>query len=191
MIILGIDPGSRITGYGVIKQVARQLTYVDSGCIRMANNDLLATRMLHIFEGITEVIRQYQPQIGAIEQIFMHQNVSAALKLGEARGTAIAAMAQGGVTVSEYTARQIKQSIVGYGAASKAQVQYMVRANLNLSFTPLPDAADALAIALCHAQMHQNNTNIIALSANNSALTPELMKALATRSYKSKRRRRK
>lgn len=149
-IILGIDPGSRVTGYGVIQCDGGKHTYLDSGCVRLQGENI--TERLHqIFVGLSEVIRMYQPEEAAIEQVFMHQNPGAALKLGQARGAAIVAVVPHSIPMAEYSARQVKQAVVGYGAAKKEQVQQMVRCLLNLSGTPQADAADALAIALCHA----------------------------------------
>ncbi|MFM2321969.1 MAG: crossover junction endodeoxyribonuclease RuvC [Pseudomonadota bacterium] len=154
-IILGIDPGSCITGYGVIETEGSQLTYLDSGCIKVANSPF-SQRLEKIFTGIQDVLKQYQPSEAAIEQVFFHINPNAALKLGQARGAALVAVACAKLLVSEYSARQVKQSVVGYGAANKQQVQHMVRVLLNLSHTPTADAADALAIAVCHAQVRQS-----------------------------------
>ncbi len=150
-VILGIDPGSRITGYGVIKVEGNHHRYITSGCIRI---DLTSfdERLAQIFNGIRSIMHSYSPHEAAIEQVFMHKNPGAALKLGQARGAAIVAMTYSGIQVSEYSAREVKQSVVGYGAAKKEQVQHMVKTLLNLSATPQVDAADALAIALCHAQ---------------------------------------
>nr|WP_086940185.1 crossover junction endodeoxyribonuclease RuvC [Thaumasiovibrio occultus] len=154
-VILGIDPGSRVTGYGVIRQRGRELEYLGSGCIRTAA-DNLATKLGQIYAGVSEVITQFQPDEFAIEQVFMARNADSALKLGQARGSAIVAAVNGGLPVSEYAARLIKQAVVGTGAADKAQVQHMVTSVLKLSATPQADAADALAVAICHA--HTNKT---------------------------------
>ena len=146
--ILGIDPGSRITGYGVITSGEGQPRYVACGCIRVTANDL-HSRLQEIFSGISTVMQEYQPQHAAIEQIFMHRNPGGALKLGQARGAAI--VATNGIDLAEYSARQVKQAVVGYGAATKEQVQHMVQQLLGLTQSPQADAADALAVALCHA----------------------------------------
>ena len=154
-IILGIDPGSRFTGYGVIKQENRQLTYLGSGCIKaLSQGEDLASRLQTIFAGVSEIIIQFKPDMFAIEQVFMGVNPGGALKLGQARGAAIVAATNTGLTISEYSARQIKQAVVGTGAADKAQVQHMVKTILKLPGTPQADAADALAVALCHAHSH-------------------------------------
>jgi crossover junction endodeoxyribonuclease RuvC len=146
-IIIGIDPGSRITGYGVIRCEGNQNFYLDSGCLRITAENT-GDRLTQVYIGIRDIVQQHQPQEAAIEQIFMHQNPGSALKLGQARGAAIVALS---LPISEYSARQVKQSVVGYGAAKKEQVQHMVKRLLNLSHDLQADAADALAIALCHA----------------------------------------
>ena len=151
-IILGIDPGSRVTGYGIIKEEGRKLQYVDSGCIRTSDG-ALSQRLLEIFNGICQLMDEYSPDEVAVEEIFMHQNPSSALKLGHARGVAIVACASHRVKVSEYAAREVKQSLVGYGAAQKTQVKQMVVNLLMLTSAPQSDAADALAIAICHSHM--------------------------------------
>lgn len=155
-IILGIDPGSRITGYGVIRIERSRHHYLASGCIRMKDVSV-ASRLSQIFQGIRQITEEHQPHEVAIEQIFMHRNPNSALKLGQARGVAIVAASLHGVPIAEYSARQVKQSVVGYGAAEKVQVQHMVRTLLNLSGLPQADAADALAIALCHANSRMLN----------------------------------
>ena len=159
-IILGIDPGSRITGYGIIKQSKNQLSYVASGCIRTGKGDL-ASRLLMIHDGIRQIIAEYSPTTTAIEQVFMHQNANAALKLGHARGVAMVVMAAHCLDIAEYSARQIKQAVVGYGAASKEQVQTMVLSILGLAGKPQADAADGLAVAICHAHMQQGLTHYL------------------------------
>lgn len=152
-IILGIDPGSRITGYGLIKEANRQLVYIDSGCIRTSPTQELSQKLLQIYDGICELMDRFSPDEVAIEQVFMHQNPNSALKLGHARGVAMVAAASHRVKVSEYSAREIKQTVVGYGAAEKAQVSHMVVSLLALNKPPQSDAADALAIAICHSHM--------------------------------------
>lgn len=151
-IILGIDPGSRITGYGIIKEEKRKLIYIDSGCIRTADGDL-GGRLLQIYDGICLLMDKFFPDEVAIEEVFMHKNASSALKLGHARGVAMVAAASHRVPISEYAAREVKQSLVGYGAAEKEQVKHMVVNLLQLASSPQSDAADALAIAICHSHM--------------------------------------
>lgn len=154
-IILGVDPGSRITGYGLIRTQGRQLGYLDSGCIRLGEKPL-AERLQIIFHSLATLIGEYRPEEFAIEQVFMARNPDSALKLGQARGAAIVSAANSGLPVFEYSARQVKQAVVGRGSAEKSQVQHMVQAILGLSRKPQADAADALAIAMCHAHMSQS-----------------------------------
>ena len=154
-IILGIDPGSRVTGYGVIRQQGRRLLYIGSGCIRTQVDDL-PSRLGKIYVGVSEIITQYQPDCFAIEQVFMAKNADSALKLGQARGVAILAAVNNNLPVFEYAARQVKQTVTGTGAAETAQVQHMVRSILKLSAAPQADAADALAIAITHCHFNQN-----------------------------------
>jgi len=147
-IIIGIDPGSRRTGYGVIRLEGNRHIHLASGFIDVSAYPV-CERLRKIYLGVQEVIQSYRPQEAAVEQIFMHENPGSALKLGQARGAAIVAL---DVPVSEYSARQVKKSVVGHGAAKKDQVQFMVQRLLNLGNGRLQaDAADALAIALCHA----------------------------------------
>ncbi|GLR72061.1 crossover junction endodeoxyribonuclease RuvC [Agaribacter marinus] len=154
-IILGIDPGSRVTGYGIIKVVGNKTEYLGSGCIRVVD-DVLANRLHNVFTGVSEIIRQFAPNQFAIEQVFMAKNPDSALKLGQARGAAIVAATSANMPVFEYSARQIKQSVVGKGNADKTQVQHMVTHILKLNKTPQADAADALAVALCHLHTEQS-----------------------------------
>jgi crossover junction endodeoxyribonuclease RuvC len=152
--ILGIDPGSRITGFGIIEMHRQQAIYITSGCIR-THSESLPGRLQEIYSGISQIIAEHQPTVVAIEQVFIHRNVSSALKLGQARGAAIVACGQYNLSVHEYAPTQVKQTVVGKGHAEKSQVQHMVKVLLTLSNKPPADAADALAIALCHA--HQFN----------------------------------
>ena len=153
MIILGIDPGSRTTGFGLIENQANRLRYIDSGNIRVSG-DSLPQRLGYIFAEIDAVIRQYRPEQMGIENVFMARNADSALKLGQARGAAICAGHQAGLEISEYAAREIKQAIVGTGAASKEQVQHMVKRLLGIRQALQADEADGLAIAICHAQFY-------------------------------------
>jgi len=148
--ILGIDPGLRRTGFGVIEQRGSTLTYLASGVIRVPDGDL-APRLRTIHSGVTEVIDQWKPDLASVEIVFVNVNPQATLALGQARGAAIAALAIRDLVVHEYTALQVKQSVVGYGKAAKEQVQAMVRRLLQLPADPSADAADALACAICHA----------------------------------------
>ena len=160
-IILGIDPGSRVTGYGIIRERNQTLEYIDSGCIRTADGEL-SQRLLEIFNGICQLMDTFSPTEVAIEEVFMHENPSSALKLGHARGVAMVACASHRVKVSEYSAREVKLSLVGYGAAKKEQVKHMVVSLLMLNSSPQSDAADALGIAICHS--HMRNSPLAATS---------------------------
>ncbi len=148
--ILGIDPGSRTTGFGVIEIHGGKARYLASGCLRVGDEGALPLRLKAIFEGVSEIVARYGPQEMAIEQVFVRHNVDSALKLGQARGAAICAATARDVEVFEYTASRIKQAVVGGGRASKGQVQFMMQTLLGLSAMPPEDAADALACALCH-----------------------------------------
>ncbi len=148
--IIGVDPGSRVTGFGIINSDGRKSKYLASGCLRLGNISF-PERLQKIFHELTAVIDLHQPEVAAIEQVFMRENASSALKLGQARGAAIVALVNSGMTVAEYAPRAIKQAVVGYGAASKDQVQHMVKSLLGIQGELQEDASDALAIALCHA----------------------------------------
>lgn len=148
--ILGIDPGLRVTGFGVIDRCGSTLTYVASGCIRSPDGTL-PERLKVILENLGQVIREYQPHQAAVEKVFVNVNPQSTLLLGQARGTAICAMVLADLPVAEYTALQVKQAVVGNGHADKSQVQHMVRRLLDLPGEPGADAADALACAICHA----------------------------------------
>lgn len=150
-LILGVDPGSRKTGFGIINAVGDRHEYVTSGVIRLPVDATLPQRIQTLCLNLTELIELHCPQHVAVEEVFMAKNASSALKLGQARGAAIAACVAQGVEVAEYTARQIKQAVVGTGAANKEQVQHMVKTLLKLPALPQEDAADGLAAAICHA----------------------------------------
>lgn len=148
---MGIDPGSRITGFGLIEKISRShIRYISSGCVRITSKEL-SVKLNIIFEGISQLMEEFKPDEVSIESIFMQRNVMSALKLGQARGAAIVAASRHVVPVFEYSPREIKQAVVGYGAAQKEQVQSMVCRLLDLKAVPQADAADALAVALCHA----------------------------------------
>ena len=153
--ILGIDPGSRITGFGVIDWHGREPVYVASGCIKTLPNDELAGRIGMIVRGIGDLVAEYRPNQAAVEQVFVNVNPAATLMLGQARGAAVAALVLRDLPVYEYTALQVKQSVVGQGKAAKEQVQHMVVQMLGLSGTPQADAADGLAVAITHALRSQ------------------------------------
>jgi crossover junction endodeoxyribonuclease RuvC len=148
--VLGIDPGSQCTGFGVVDVAGARLTYVASGVIRTGQGEF-AARLCEIFRCVKTVVAQYQPQEIAIERVFINRNPDSALKLGQARGAAICGTADANAEVFEYATRQIKQAVVGTGGAEKAQVQLMMKSILKLDGPLAADAADALAAAVCHA----------------------------------------
>ncbi|GAC1628981.1 MAG: crossover junction endodeoxyribonuclease RuvC [Nevskia sp.] len=148
--ILGIDPGSRITGWGVIEVSGTRSVCIDHGSVRCLGSEL-PPRLLQIFRELGAVIREYAPQESAIEEVFVNRNIASALVLGQARGAAICALAHAELPVAEYAPAQIKSAVVGSGRAEKVQVQHMVKVLLNLREAAVADAADALAVALCHA----------------------------------------
>jgi crossover junction endodeoxyribonuclease RuvC len=166
--ILGIDPGLRVTGFGVLDKSGQKLSYVTSGCIRVPAGEL-AARLKAILDGLAQVIEECRPQQVALEKVFVNANPQSTLLLGQARGTAICAAVMHALPVAEYTALQVKQAVVGNGHAKKEQVQEMVRRLLRLAGDPSPDAADALACAICHAHGGQG------------------MGKLATRGYRMRR----
>jgi crossover junction endodeoxyribonuclease RuvC len=159
MRVLGIDPGSRITGYGIIDKEGNRLVHVDNGAIFTDSHRDFPMRLQRIYRGLTEIIEQYHPEAVAVENIFFATNVQSALKLGQARGAAIVAGVNAGLPVFEYTALQVKQAVVGHGRADKQQVQKMLKVLLNLPEIAQEDASDALATAICHA--HSIGMNII------------------------------
>lgn len=175
-LIIGIDPGSRMTGYGIIQTQGDKLTFLDAGTI-YTDSPEITVRIAQIFGGVTRIVKHYQkyseqPMHAAVEQVFMASNPDSALKLGQARGAAIAALTALDLSVSEYTARQIKQAVCGYGAADKEQVSAMVCRILSLDIVPQADAADGLACAICHAHsshsMHKllGNTALLGRSSS-------------------------
>ena len=148
--VLGLDPGSRVTGFGVLDVEGRQISYVASGAIRASSDDF-TLRLHEIYQGVAQVMAQYRPGEVAIEKVFVHVNPDSALKLGQARGAAICATFQENRSTAEYTPREVKLAVTGSGAADKPQVAQMVKTLLGLQGRLQTDAADALAIALCHA----------------------------------------
>ncbi|MFZ6844069.1 crossover junction endodeoxyribonuclease RuvC [Undibacterium sp. RuTC16W] len=155
MKILGIDPGLRTTGFGVIDKQGSKLTYIASGTIKTADESL-PERLKTILLGVSEIIQTYQPDCAAVEKVFVNVNPQSTLLLGQARGAAICALVSADLAVAEYTALQVKQGVVGHGKAKKEQVQDMVQRLLSLSGMPSTDAADALGVAICHA--HSGDT---------------------------------
>jgi len=152
--ILGIDPGSRLTGFGVLDFCGDKPTYVASGTVSSMDG-AFADRLRQIFDSVSGIVLEYRPDIVVIESVFMHKNAGSALKLGHARSAAICATFQYDLEVFEYAPREIKQAVVGTGAATKEQIQHMVVSILKLGGTPAPDAADALAAALCHGNQRR------------------------------------
>lgn len=150
MIVLGIDPGSRITGYGIVEKIGNRLVHIDNGAIFTDTATDFPGRLKKIFDGLLSIIEQYHPDQVAVENIFFATNPQSALKLGQARGAAIVAAVHCGLPVAEYTALQVKQAVVGEGRAAKEQVQKMVKALLGLPEVAQADASDALAVSICH-----------------------------------------
>lgn len=153
--ILGIDPGSRITGYGIVDLRARRVRHVASGCIH-ARGEGLGARLRRIFEALHAIVAEHRPGEMAAEKVFMHRNADSALKLGQARGAALLAGLTQEVSLFEYSPNQIKQAVTGRGHAEKEQVQHMVRILLGLAEAPPADASDALAAAICHAHVRES-----------------------------------
>lgn len=157
--ILGIDPGSRLTGFGVVDFVRSEPVYVASGTVRSLDGDFPA-RLRQIFESVAAIVDEFRPDIVALESVFVHRNAASALKLGQARSAALCATFSRALEVHEYAPREIKLAVVGTGSASKEQVQHMIVSLLRLSAMPAPDAADALAAALCHGHQLRIRHNI-------------------------------
>ena len=157
--ILGIDPGSRKTGFGVLDFAGDEASYVASGVVTSADG-AFPDRLRQIFTAVGDIVREYRPDVVAVESVFMHKNAGSALKLGHARSAALCATFEFDVDVYEYAPREIKQAIVGTGAATKQQVQHMVISLLRLDAAPSLDAADALAAALCHGHQHRIRTRL-------------------------------
>ncbi|HLA48044.1 MAG TPA: crossover junction endodeoxyribonuclease RuvC [Nitrospinota bacterium] len=151
MRVLGIDPGSSVTGYGIVDELNGSISAVTWGTIRTSNRLPFPKRLKTIHDGLTEIIKKYSPDVASIENLFFAENAKSALKLGQVRGAAILSAANQSIEVAEYTPLEIKQAISGYGRADKGQIQNMVSILLNLNEIPKPfDASDALAIAICH-----------------------------------------
>lgn len=158
MRILGIDPGTGITGWGIIDKNYNHLEVVDYGCIRTPAHELNQKRLCQIYDGMQLLLGEYQPDEMAIEELFYNRNSTTVISVGQARGVAILAAAQRGLEVFEYTPLQIKQAVTGYGQAGKQQVQFMIKNMLKLEAIPRPDdAADALAVAVCHSNWQRAN----------------------------------
>lgn len=153
MIVLGIDPGTAIMGYGVVDYRNSRHKPLAYGVLRTSKEEAVEARLERLFYGVTRLLEEYQPEVMAVEELFFNRNVTTAITVGQARGIALLAASMKKIKVSEYTPLQVKQAVVGYGRAEKQQVQYMIQRILNLKEVPKPDdAADALAIAVCHCQ---------------------------------------
>ncbi len=152
MKILGIDPGSTVTGYGVVEVRGSSTKHLDNGGIHCSSGQPFAQRLTKIYQEISALIEKFEPDVVAIESVFMAKNVASTMKLGQARGAAMVAVANAGIPIAEYTPMQVKQAITGYGGATKEQIQKMVRTMLKLPDVAFEDASDALAIAICHCQ---------------------------------------
>jgi crossover junction endodeoxyribonuclease RuvC len=151
VLVLGIDPGTAITGYGLVHEQEDGLTLVDCGVVTTPSGQPLPGRLQAIYKGLSGVIRKHQPEEAAVEELFFSRNVRTALSVGHARGVALLALADAGLPIFEYKPLEVKQAVAGYGGADKQQVQEMVRMLLNLDRVPQPDdAADAVAVAVCH-----------------------------------------
>lgn len=159
MKIIGIDPGSRLTGFGIIETTSNGYVYVASGALKIQANEL-PQKLKQVFDGILQLVETHKPEQMAIEQVFMSKNADSALKLGQARGAAICAVQTHNIPVFEYAARQVKQAIVGKGNADKLQVQQMVKLLLNIQGNIQIDASDALGIAICHANFYQTQQRL-------------------------------
>jgi len=156
MLVIGIDPGTAITGYGLVREVESGLEVVDFGVLRTPADMPLQERLLQLYRDLKEVLLLHQPQSGAVEKLFFRKNFTNAIAVGQGRGVAMLALAEFGLPVAEYTPMEVKQAVVGWGGADKPQVQEMVRALLQLDSIPRPDdAADALAIAICHLHSYR------------------------------------
>ena len=162
---LGLDPGLRTTGWGVIDAADNRLRWVADGVVRSDETLSLAERLAQLLRGVTEVVASYRPDAAAVEETFVNRNPASTLKLGQARGAVIAALGAAGVMVTEYTPNSVKKTVVGTGHAGKDQVEFMVRRLLPGCLALTPDAADALAVAICHAQNNSGMARRIALAA--------------------------
>ncbi len=169
--VMGIDPGSVVTGWGIVETAEGKLVHVDHGTIGASRSDAMAGRLTRIYHGLLEVVNQYQPQAVSLEKVFCARNAESALKLGHARGVALLAAAESHVDVYEYSSAEIKQAVVGYGQASKEQVQIMIASLLHLSGQFPKDASDALAAAICYLHQEPFHSRIT------KALLPERREA--------------
>ena len=158
MVILGLDPGTATTGYGVIRVLGNRFQMLEYGIISTPAKTPMEKRLEMIYDNLQELLQKWQPDQAAVEELFFNQNITTAITVGQARGVLLLCCAQNNVPLAEYTPLQVKQALVGYGRADKKQIQQMVKMFLNLADIPKPDdAADALAIAICHAHNYQTN----------------------------------
>ncbi len=173
-LVLGIDPGTAITGYGLVWGEGDDLRLVDYGAITTSSDESLPQRLQEIYHQLTTIIQERQPSSAAVEKLFFSRNVRTALSVGQARGVALLAIANAGITVHEYTPLEVKQAVVGYGRATKEQVQEMVKMLLGLDSVPQPDdAADAIAIAICHLHSARMKNLIQAQNSKLKAQKPK------------------
>lgn len=157
MLVLGVDPGSAITGFGLIREAGSRLEAVEYGCIRTSPAKPIELRLKAIYNELGDIIERHRPDFFAVEELFFNKNVRTALTVGQARGVIILAGAKNGLPLHEYTPLQVKQAVVGYGRADKNQIQFMVKTILNLPEIPKPDdVADALAVAICHTHFYKS-----------------------------------
>lgn len=161
MVILGIDPGSRLTGFGIIRKEGSHLTHIDNGLIKLNEKEPMTSRLLVLFKEIQKIIKTFSPEVLALENIFYSKNIQSTLKLGHARGSIIVAAGLGGLKIFEYTPLAVKQAITGYGGAGKEQIQKMVKTLLGLPQIAEENASDALAVAICHANSEKINKIIL------------------------------
>ena len=163
MRVLGIDCGSRVTGYGVVDSNGADCVFICCGAIRSKSSDPLADRLKGIYRGIVQIIRELEPEAAAFESLFYATNAQSALKLGHVRGVSMFAAAEANIPIYEYSPLEVKSAVTGYGRAEKLQVQQMVRALLKLNAPPQPyDASDALAVAICHIHTNRFNKSLTA-----------------------------
>ncbi len=156
MIVLGIDPGTATTGYGLVRETPQGAELVTYGVILTPKTAPMSERLIQIYERMQELLREHQPDTAAVEKLFFQKNVSTAMTVGQARGVILLALAQAGIGVGEYTPNEVKHAVAGYGSADKPQMQQMVRTLLSLREIPRPDdAADALAVAICHLHSYK------------------------------------
>jgi crossover junction endodeoxyribonuclease RuvC len=157
MLVIGIDPGTASTGYGLVRKTQTGgIELIDYGVIKTSPDESMPVRLQDLHRQLTEIIDRHQPESAAVEKLFFQRNVSTAMSVGQARGVTLLALAEAGVLIEEYTPREVKQAIVGYGGAEKQQIQKMLQTLLDLEVIPSPDdAADALAVAICHLHAYQ------------------------------------